>query len=202
MYNFLFLQSNTILSSASSLFTFLVSLAFLGERFTWVKLISVLLCMGGTVIVGLADSESGVNAIASNPVLGDILALVSSCFYAVYITLIRKKLPDEKRGEGQASMAEFLGYLGLFNLLIFLPVALLLNFTKIEPFRKLTWYQFGLIVGKGMDLSPTLVSTLLLYSFFQCLVDLCLCFFCIVVTICCLSCKRSIFIYYTISFIS
>lgn len=109
--------------------------------------------MGGTVIVGLADSESGINAIATNPVLGDVLALVSACFYAVYISLIRKRLPDENKGEGQASMAEFLGYLGLFNLLIFLPVALVLHFTKIEPFNSLTLYQFGLIVGKGLDLS-------------------------------------------------
>ncbi|KAL3346452.1 hypothetical protein AABB24_025075, partial [Solanum stoloniferum] len=50
--------SNTILSSSSSLFTFLVSLVFLGEVFTWVKLFSVLLCMGGTIIVSLGDSKS------------------------------------------------------------------------------------------------------------------------------------------------
>lgn len=142
--------SNTILSSTSSLFTFFVSVGFLGERFTYIKLISVLLCMGGTVVVGLADSESGVNAIATNPVFGDFLALLSACLYAVYITLIRKKLPDERKGEGQASMAEFLGYLGLFNLLIFLPVALVLHFTKMETFDKLTWYQLGLIVAKGL----------------------------------------------------
>lgn len=142
--------SNTVLSSTSSLFTFLVSLAFLGENFTWIKLISVLLCMGGTVIVSLADTESGVNAIATKPLLGDILALVSAGFYAVYITLIRKKLPDEKKGEGRASMAEFLGYLGLFNLLMFLPVALILHFTRLESFNNITWNQFGLIVGKGL----------------------------------------------------
>lgn len=142
--------SNTIISSTSSLFTFLVSVAFLGEKFTWVKLVSVLLCMGGTVIVSLADLGIGVNSIAYNGVLGDALALVSAGLYAVYITLIRKKLLDENKGEGHASMAQFLGYLGLFNLLIFLPVALFLNFTKIEPFHKLTWSQFGLIVGKGL----------------------------------------------------
>lgn len=142
--------SNTIISSTSSLFTFLVSVALLGEAFTWVKLISVLLCMGGTIIVSLADSNTGVNAIAANPFLGDILALGSAGLYAVYITLIRKKLPDEKKGEGQASTAQFLGFLGLFNLLIFLPVALLLNFTKIEPLHKLNWTQFGVIVGKGL----------------------------------------------------
>ncbi|KAM7496210.1 hypothetical protein LguiA_020624 [Lonicera macranthoides] len=144
--------SNTILSSASSLFTFLVSLAFLGEKFTWVKLISVLLCMSGTVIVSLGDSKSGLSAIATNPVLGDILALLSAAFYAAYITLIRKKLPDDDDdgNSGCVSMAQFLGFLGLFNLLIFLPVAIVLNFSMLEPFNTLTWKQLGLIVGKGL----------------------------------------------------
>lgn len=146
------MQSNTILSSASSLFTFLVSLAFLSEKFTWLKLISVLLCMVGTIIVSLGDSQTGLT-VASNPLLGDIFALASAALYAVYITLICKKLPDDDGKSGQASMAQFLGFLGLFNLLIFLPVALILNFTKLEPFNLLTWEQFGLIIGKGLYLS-------------------------------------------------
>uniref|UniRef100_M1BHR9 Membrane protein n=1 Tax=Solanum tuberosum TaxID=4113 RepID=M1BHR9_SOLTU len=141
--------SNTILSSSSSLFTFLVSLVFLGEVFTWVKLFSVLLCMGGTIIVSLGDSKSGSSKVASNPVLGDILSLVSAAMYAVYITLIRKKLPDDDGKSGHASMAQFLGYLGLFNMLIFLPIPLVLNFANLEPFNTLTWKQLGLIVGKG-----------------------------------------------------
>lgn len=142
--------SNTILSSSSSLFTFLVSLVFLGEVFTWVKLFSVLLCMGGTIIVSLGDSKSGSSKVASNPILGDILSLVSAAMYAVYITLIRKKLPDDDGKRGHASMAQFLGYLGLFNMLIFLPIPLVLNFANLEPFNTLTWKQLGLIVGKGM----------------------------------------------------
>ncbi|XP_042449595.1 thiamine-repressible mitochondrial transport protein THI74-like [Zingiber officinale] len=141
--------SNTILSSSSSLFTFLVAVAFLGEKFTWVKLVSVLLCMGGTIMVSLSDSSVGLNAIATNPLLGDILALVSAGIYAVYITLIRQKLTDEKKN-CQANTAQFLGFLGLFNLLIFFPVLLVLNFTKLEPFHKLSWNQLGLIVGKGL----------------------------------------------------
>ncbi|XP_058755540.1 uncharacterized vacuolar membrane protein YML018C [Vicia villosa] len=142
--------SNTILSSASSLFTFLVSLAFLGERFTWLKLCSVLLCMGGTIVVSLGDSKSGLRTVASNPLLGDIFALSSAGLYAVYITLIRKKLNDEDGKNGEASMAQFLGFLGLFNALLFLPVALILNFTKTEPFHMLTLKQLGLIIGKGL----------------------------------------------------
>lgn len=99
--------------------------------------------MGGTIIVSLGDSSS---VVATNPVLGDILALLSSAFYAAYITLIRLKLPDE----GHVSMAQFLGFLGLFNLLIFLPAALILTFSKLDPFNALSGKQFGLVVGKGM----------------------------------------------------
>lgn len=142
--------SNTILSSSSSLFTFLVALLFLNEKFTWVKLISVLLCMGGTIVVSLGDSETGSRDIASNPALGDILSLLSAAMYAVYITLIRKKLPDDDGTDGHVSTAQFLGFLGLFNILIFLPVAIVLDFIEVEPFLALTWKQFGLIVGKGL----------------------------------------------------
>lgn len=128
----------------------MVSLVFLGEKFTWVKLLSVLFCMAGTIIVSLGDSETGLSAVSSKPLLGDILALVSAGLYAVYITLIRLKLPDNDGKSGHASMAQFLGYLGLFNVIIFLPVALVLDLTNLEPFCKLTWKQFGLIVGKGL----------------------------------------------------
>ncbi|RID81007.1 hypothetical protein BRARA_A03626 [Brassica rapa] len=126
--------SNTILSSASSLFTFLVSLLFLGERFTWLKLFSVLLCMSGTIIVSIGDSESDSTATAKNPLLGDILSL----------------LPDDDERSGSFSMAQLLGFLGLFNFFIFLPAAIILNFTKRERFNALTLEQFGLVVGKGL----------------------------------------------------
>ncbi|XP_016903393.2 uncharacterized protein LOC103503071 isoform X2 [Cucumis melo] len=143
--------SNTILSSGSSLFTFLVSLAFLGEKFTWVKLASVLLCMGGTIIVSLGDLQSEMTLkTASNPLLGDVLSLVSAGLYAVYITLIRKKLPEDDEMNGKASMAQFLGFLGLFNLVIFFPVALIIKFTNVEPFRLRTWKEVGMIVAKGL----------------------------------------------------
>ena len=108
--------------------------------------------MGGTIIVSLGDSGTGSTQNASKPLLGDVFALVSAALYAVYITLIRKKLPDDDEKSGSPSMAQFLGFLGLFNLVIFLPVALILNFTSLEPFSTLTWKQLGLIIGKGISL--------------------------------------------------
>eukprot|EP00250_Pteridium_aquilinum_P016639 c23212_g1_i1 orf=583-1869(-) len=141
--------SNTILSSTSSLFTFFMSLRFLKEKFAWVKLLSVLLCMAGTIVVSLSDSV-GSTSVAKNQVWGDLLCLVSACFYAVYTTLIKKKLPDEVQGEEEASTALFFGYLGLFNGLLLLPVMLLLHFTGVEPLHRLSALQYGLIIAKGM----------------------------------------------------
>lgn len=107
--------------------------------------------MVGTIIVSLGDSGSGSNAAASNPVLGDILSLLSAVFYAAYITLIRRKLPDEDdEVQGRVSMAQVLGFMGLFNLLIFFPVILILEFLKLHIFNNLTGKQFGLIIGKGI----------------------------------------------------
>ena len=169
------MQSNTILSTSSSLFTFLFSLAFLGEKFTWLKLAGVLLCMGGTIIVSLGDSETGLSVINSNPILGDILALTSSAMYAVYVTLIRKKLPDDEKN-GQVSMAQFLGFLGFFNTIFFFPVLLVLNFTKRESFTALNWKQFGLIVGKGLFLFPFLFHIFMVSSLLYRVVCLNCCF--------------------------
>lgn len=108
--------------------------------------------MSGTIIVSLGDSKSSSNEIAKNPLLGDILSLVSAALYAAYITLIRKKLPeDDDEGNGGVSMAQFLGFLGLFNFFIFLPATLILHFTKRERFNALTLEQFGLVIGKGMQ---------------------------------------------------
>lgn len=122
--------------------------------------------MAGTIIVSLADSNSQSNEIATNPLLGDILTLLSAGLYAIYITLIRKKLPDEKEGKGEASTAQFLGFLGLFNMLIFLPVILVLHFTGVEPFHRLTWQQVSLIIGKGKKINIWSRSSFLFLLFF------------------------------------
>ena len=98
----------------------------------------------------LGDSESNSTATDKNPLLGDVL-LISAVFYAVYITLIRKKLPDDDdESSSRFSMAQLLGFLGLFNFFIFLPAAVILNFTKRERFNALTLKQLGLVVGKGI----------------------------------------------------
>lgn len=105
--------SNTVLSSASSVLTFLLSVVVLKERFTFAKLGAVLLCVLGTVLVGLADKKEG----GKNTVLGDLFCLLSACAYAVYTLLLRVKLPESN----EHSMMLFFGYMGVCNALLFAP---------------------------------------------------------------------------------
>lgn len=51
--------SNTVLSSASSLFTFVLSVLLLGERYTFPKLACVAACMAGEVMLGCRLHHAG-----------------------------------------------------------------------------------------------------------------------------------------------
>ncbi|GJP38102.1 hypothetical protein CLOM_g22545 [Closterium sp. NIES-68] len=55
--------SNTVLSCTSSLFTFALSVYLLHEHFCLRKLLSVLLCVAGTVVVALADQAQASNTL-------------------------------------------------------------------------------------------------------------------------------------------
>ena len=96
------MQSNTILSSTSSIFTFLLSLAFLGERFTIVKLVSIFLCLAGTAVVALADKNTHPDG-GYDTIYVDILCLLSAAFYGIYTSLIRGLSPIEG---GKAEMVD------------------------------------------------------------------------------------------------
>ncbi|KAJ9176565.1 hypothetical protein P3X46_011867 [Hevea brasiliensis] len=111
-------------------------------KFTWVKLVSVLLCMAGTIIVSLGDSKTGLSPVASNALPGDFLALVSAGLYAVFLVL--------------------------FNLFVFLPIALVLNFTMLEPCdMEAVWSNYCLLDNvlsdylwaKALILTTTTVAT-------------------------------------------
>lgn len=65
--------------------------------------------------------------------IGDILSLISALFYAIYATYLKIKVPKEK--EETFRFGAFLGFVGLFNDIIVLPIIVLFNFTGIEPFE-------------------------------------------------------------------
>jgi len=132
--------SNTILSSASGLFTYALSAAFLGEPRTWGRLASVMACMAGTGLVAGADALTGragrgggggggqapprPGTPSHGGLAGDALALASSLLYACYTVALRALLPEEgEGGAGSAGLtALFFGGVGVANLALGAPV--------------------------------------------------------------------------------
>ena len=148
-------SSNTILSTTSSLFTFLLGLVFLrkSENFSATRFSACVGTLIGVFIIAYSDEKSG------EGLLGDAFALISAVFYACYSVSIKRFLP-----ENSASMPMFFGkvlvttlviiilvfikltvanyhsfvftnnatgFLGLFNFIILFPGLLLLNYIHI-----------------------------------------------------------------------
>lgn len=65
----------------------------------------------GTALVTLSDAKSNDNVRSS--VVGDVLTVLSSCVYAGYTVVLRKKMPAD--AEEATAVAAFFGYLGLFS---------------------------------------------------------------------------------------
>lgn len=137
-------SSSTVLSTTSCVFTFVLSLLFLGERFRWSKAAGVAVTIVGAVLVALADRSP--SAQEGNKWWGDALAIASAVFYGLYTTAIRRLVPDGS----PISMNAFFGWLGLTNSLLLAPVVGLLAGLGIEKPSELTPKLVGLILAKGL----------------------------------------------------
>lgn len=128
--------SATILTSTSSIWTLLFGSLVKVEKFTAKKLIGVLACMAGIILISSVD-VSGDNdenrgefphKSQRQIAIGDVLALISAIFYGVYITLMKKRVGDESR----VNMPLFFGLVGLFNLVLLWPGFIILHFAHVE----------------------------------------------------------------------
>lgn len=73
----------------------------------------------------LPASPQSINLIA---MLGDALALFSAMFYAAYSIFLKVQIKEESR----IDMQLFFGFVGLFNIALCWPVALVLHWLDIE----------------------------------------------------------------------
>jgi solute carrier family 35 protein F5 len=154
------ISSNTILSSTSSIWTFLLSVIVLRESVTPSKLVGIALAVLGSSCVGVSSSAgSGAHAGEASSTLervaGGAIALFGACLYGCYTTAIRHMLPDERT----ARMPLFFGLIGALNAAIFFPVVVMLHFTGVESLTALSASTLGMIVLKG--LADNVVSDLL-----------------------------------------
>jgi drug/metabolite transporter (DMT)-like permease len=150
-------SSNTMLSSTSSIWTFLISIVFFGESFDKYQFGGVCLTITGAILVSYDQMSSKDAAI-----VGDILCLVSSLFYAIYSTLIKKKVPNDPATssvelsrseidlEERVSIPLMFGFIGLFNAILFFPVIIALNYSGLENATSISLPFLALILLKGL----------------------------------------------------
>lgn len=114
------ITSSTVLSSTGSVFTFIFSLVCGGERFTNWKVLGVTMAVGGSIITSLQDASSSNDDenVYKYQLWGDAMGLISAIGYGGYTVLVRVLLPSD---ENRMSMLLFLGYIGLFNMLMLSP---------------------------------------------------------------------------------
>src|SRR6266700_1473048 len=97
----------------------------------------------GVIVVSLSDSESKQSAgpashpkpqqarVDSRATFGDVLALISALFYAVYVILLKVRIKSESR----IDMQLFFGFVGLFNILTCWSIGLVLHLAGVEIFE-------------------------------------------------------------------
>ncbi|CAI5735282.1 unnamed protein product [Hyaloperonospora brassicae] len=136
-------SSSTIVSSTSTVFTFLLSVVALKEPFVWTKLAGVMLCMAGNISTIMNDegTHSG-----TDHVLGDLVALFAAFMYGVYTTTIRRLIPDEE----SVSISLFFGFIGAINMVCLLPIVVVLHYSSIESLSGLSLEIVLLIIVKGL----------------------------------------------------
>ncbi|KAK0208375.1 hypothetical protein DFS33DRAFT_1303029 [Desarmillaria ectypa] len=122
--------SATILSSMSGFFTLGIGRMFNVETLTFKKVCAVLTSFSGVLLVSVSDSSQSVasDEIAPHAILGDTLALISAVFYALYVILLKVRIKSESR----IDMQLFFGFVGLFNILAYWPIGMLLHVAGVE----------------------------------------------------------------------
>ena len=156
--------SNTVISSTSGMFTYTIAVTARQEGFSWWKVLGVIFSIGGTTMTSIADAAPSsllvpapssapspssslsvdTTGVVSNSLLGDFICLLAALFYGLYTTAIHRYLPSIDKTN------LFFGYLGALGFVLFTPVVLILNATKIEDLSLLSSRALVLIACKGL----------------------------------------------------
>lgn len=104
--------TNTVLSSTSSMFTFVFSLCICRDRFSWRTCgAATLSCLGCAVVAYQAPQNLQADAVTTSS-FGDALALTSAALFALASVLLRKwALPE-------MDMSDYMGVNGLLSLVL------------------------------------------------------------------------------------
>ncbi|KAJ1524488.1 hypothetical protein ONE63_010983 [Megalurothrips usitatus] len=133
-----------LLSCTSSMATLLLAAAFpsnQGDHFTLSKFVAVCVNLVGLVLVFIAD-----HSFETSIPVGGIYALISACFYAMYLVFLRRKVDSEDKMD----IPMFFGFVGLWNLLLLWPAFFLLHYSNMEKFEWPNQKQWMYLLLNGL----------------------------------------------------
>jgi solute carrier family 35, member F5 len=106
------------------------------EKFEWIKGTMILLSLGGFIVIAIQDWKDGSgedsDSTGADQALGDGLTLLSAICYGFYATFLKVKVPPEK--EETFKFTVFLGFVGLVNDVLLLPLFPLFDWIGLEEF--------------------------------------------------------------------
>lgn len=123
-------SSTMILNNISWVFVFIFGLIILRDRFSIIKLWSIIISVTGVCIIAFTDQRE---SSSSNHFLGDIFGVIGACSLALYSVLFTKLIP--KSMEDRVSFVNILGIIGIVSLLLFWPFLIVFHFSGIENFQ-------------------------------------------------------------------
>lgn len=131
-------SSQTILSSTLSFFTLFFGYFFKMDSINRVKIASLVLSLGGIILITKIDSESDPSKLSLKDdnyglavFVGNFLALLGACFYGAYTVLLKLKVKSQERLNAKL----FFGFVGIFNLILLWPTLILWDYTGVEKFE-------------------------------------------------------------------
>ncbi|KAF5719014.1 integral membrane protein [Fusarium mundagurra] len=131
--------SVTILTSTSSVWTLIFCSLFGIERFSTAKILGVGASLAGVILIstvdlsGKSDEDRGSfpHKSPTQIAVGDSMALLSAVIYGLYVTVMKRKVPNEDK----VDMQMFFGLVGVFNVVLLWPIFFILHWTGLEPFE-------------------------------------------------------------------
>jgi len=134
-------SSTTIICNLSGVFTLTIAY-FLGlEDITLGKVLGIIFCFVGVVLVALQDNNDG----SKSSTAGDIIALLAAVGYGLYNNTIRLKVQDDQG----ISMQLLFGYVGLVNALLGLPILIVMIVINFHDIMQSTLKAIGFIALNG-----------------------------------------------------
>jgi len=89
------IATSTVLSSTSSVFTFVFSLVICGDPFRWLSFCAALFSFGGCTIVAMQAPLAVANDAVNNSDFGNELTLVAAAMFALVTVVLRKWAPED-----------------------------------------------------------------------------------------------------------